>query len=380
MHPEPENEIINFFKLIKDEKTRITNDKKRNLEMINLFINPNIENDPEFISLMDEFDEKYKGRIINHKNINYKIKYFDKKTKTIQGMMLYDFNGIKVDEKKHDELKLYSSIDIKDLFDKAYILSEEKSREISNDYIYDKKNYISIFYGLRVDEINGTEGELIPYKISPNNTKINQYNIYIEENKIKSVENKENKSFVIFDSILIEKGKDIFGLDTSSKIRVYTTLYSKDIINILHIHLNDSSQEITIDSEFLGNNEYELSYKFFTIDSNGKRLRYKFIFKEDGLKKIYYCVSNSYVDEPPFEEIRIKPNNYVKISKGKYANYYAKIKDFPIGMLVRKDKEEINSELYNNYEPNYYKNNEGGFCWLAKKITKREFRKKGECL
>ena len=126
---------------------------------------------------------------------------------------------------------------------------------------------------------------------------------------------------------------------SSSSIKVYTTLYSKDILNILHIHLNDTSQEITIDSEFLEKNENILNHKVFTADAMGKRLTYKFLFKDYRLIKIYYAVSNTYIDEPPFEEIRITPNNYVKILKGEYKNYYGQVKDFPIGMLARKDKD-----------------------------------------
>ena len=68
-------------------------------------------------------------------------------------------------------------------------------------------------------------------------------------------------------------------------------------------------------------------------------LTYKLIFKDYKLIKVYYAVSNDFIDEPPFEEIRINPNNYVKILKGDYKNYFGQIKDFPLGMLARKDKE-----------------------------------------
>ena len=40
--------------------------------------------------------------------------------------------------------------------------------------------------------------------------------------------------------------------------------------------------------------------------------------------------SNDFIDEPPFEEIRITPNNFVKIINGEYKNYYGQVKDFPI--------------------------------------------------
>ena len=86
-------------------------------------------------------------------------------------------------------------------------------------------------------------------------------------------------------------------------------------------------------------NENILNHKVFTADAMGKRLTYKFLFKDYRLIKIYYAVSNTYIDEPPFEEIRITPNNYVKILKGEYKNYYGQVKDFPIGMLARKDKD-----------------------------------------
>ena len=51
-------------------------------------------------------------------------------------------------------------------------------------------------------------------------------------------------------------------------------------------------------------------------------------------------MSINFIDEPPFQEIRFSPNGYVKIAKGEFKNYYGKIKEFPIGMLARKDNEE----------------------------------------
>ena len=105
------------------------------------------------------------------------------------------------------------------------------------------------------------------------------------------------------------------------------------------MHLNDTSQEITIDSEFLEKDDDINKHKVFTVDAMGKRLTYKLLFKDYKLIKIYYSVSNFYIDEPPFEEIRINQNNYIKIIKGDYKNFYGQIKDIPIGMLARKDKE-----------------------------------------
>ena len=334
-----EKELLNFFKLVNDEKKRISGERQKNLDLIEKKINPKKEIDPKFNALADEFDKKFRGRIINRKNINYLIKYFDRKDKTIKAMMLYDSNGIKVDERIHDRLKMYSSIDVKELFENTYILSKEESGSIMKDYIKDNKHYIKIYYQMQYDKRNIIDKDLIPYKIEPNYIDINQYNLSIQSNSIKEVENKENRCFVIFDSVLIGDGKSTTGLVSSSSIKVYTTLYSKDILNILHIHLNDTSQEITVDSEFLEKDEDILNHKVFTLDAMGKRLTYKFLFKDYKLIKIYYSMSNDYIDEPPFEEIRITPNNYVRIQNGEYKNYIGQVKEFPIGMLARKDKD-----------------------------------------
>ena len=334
-----EKELLNFFKLVNDEKKRISNERLKNLDIIEKKINPKKEIDPKFTALADEFDRTFKGRIISRKNINYLIKYFDRKDKTIKAMLLYDSNGIKVNDKIHDKLRLYNSIDVKDIFENAYILTKEESGEIMKDYAKDNKHYIKIYYQMQYDKRRPINKELVPYKIEPNYIDINQYNLSIQTDSIREVENKENRCFVLFNAVLIGDGKSTTGLVSSSSIKVYTTLYSKDILNILHIHLNDTSQEITVDSEFLEKDEDILKHKEFKLDAMGKRLTYKFLFKDYKLIKVYYSVSNDYIDEPPFEEIRITPNNYVRIQKGEYKNYIGQVKQFPIGMLARKDKD-----------------------------------------
>ena len=335
-----ETEIMNYLQLLGDEKKRISAERTKALDKVRKsFDTTKAGEDPKLNTLIQEFEKKFKGRIIINKNINYKIKYFDKYEKSIKAMMLYDSNGIKVDEKMNEKMKLYSTIQLKDLFETCYIASKEESDLILKNYNNDNKKYIKILYQLQIDKNYPVEKDIIPYRIEPNYIDINDYNLTIKDNSITHVENKQNRVFVVFDSLLIGDGKGTTGLVSSSSIKVYTTLYSKDILNILHIHLNDTSQEITIDSEFLEKDENVLNHKVFLNDITGKKLTYKLIFKDYKLLNIFYNVSNDFIDEPPFEEIRIKPNNFVKIIKGDYKNYYGQVKDFPIGMLARKDKD-----------------------------------------
>ena len=335
-----ETELMNYLQLIGDEKKRISAERTKALDKIRKSLDiTKAGEDPKLKFLIDEFDKKFKGRIIVHKNINYKIKYFDKYDKSIKALMLYDSNGIKVDEKMNEKMKLFNTIQLQDLFETCYIASKEESDLIIKKYNNDNKKYIKILYQLQVDRNYAYEKDIIPYRIEPNYIDINDYNLTIKDNSITHVENKQNRVFVMFDSLLLGEGKGTTGLVSNSPIKVYTTLYSKDILNILHIHLNDTSQEITIDSEFLEKDENVLNHKVFLNDVTGKKLTYKLIFKDYQLKNIFYNVSNDFIDEPPFEEIRIKPNNFVKIIKGDYKNFYGQVKDFPIGMLARKDKD-----------------------------------------
>lgn len=344
--------IINFFKLLNQEKRRNSMERQNALDKINGKISSSKPSESTNSFLINEFEKTFKGRIINYNGNNHIIKGFNQRDKNIKVMLLYDPNGIKVDMNSHDKMMIFSSIELSSLLETAYILSKEESDKIISDFKKDSKNYIKIFYMLQVDKNNPREKDLIPYRIEPNYIDINDYNFKIQNNSIRYVQNREKNCFVTFDSVLIGDGKNTTGLVSTSSIKVYTTLYSKDILNIFHIHLNDTSQEITIDSEFLEKNERILNHKIFNVDSSGKRLTYKLLFKDYKLIKIYYAMSNNYIDEPPFEEVRICPNNLVKIIKGEYKNYFGRVKDLPIGMLARKDKElsDVNKVRANEYQ------------------------------
>ena len=287
----------------------------------------------------NEFIKQFKGRIIVYQNINYIINDLNMKDRTIKGIRLYDSNGIKVNIKQQLQFNYYTSIPVQSMFNSSYILSKEESEKIIKNQEKDNLNFIKILYQLQQDIYNPREKELIPYRIEPSNLDINEYDLDIKDNLIKYVRHKQSDTYIIFEPIMVGDSQKS-GLVSNDPIKVYTTFYNKDIVNILHIHLNDTSQEITIDSEFLEKNDNILNHKIFTTDITGRRLTYKLIFQKNKLIKIYYCMSIDYIDEPPFQEITFPINSYVKISKGEFKNYYGKIKEFPIGMLVRKDNEE----------------------------------------
>jgi hypothetical protein len=51
-------------------------------------------------------------------------------------------------------------------------------------------------------------------------------------------------------------------------------------MNILHIHLDDTRECISIEPLFIGKEEDESSHKTISKDTRGKKLDYKMIFKD----------------------------------------------------------------------------------------------------
>ncbi len=328
------NKILNSLKnSIIFKKTKYEKEIKKKLyesESISLYFSE---------PFLKTIDSKFIGRIIVYNNIYYQLKSINIREKFFRALRLYDSNGIACNYQLHETIKFYLNIPIDSLFINSYFLSQTESEKIMKEF-ENSKSILKLYYQIQNVPENRLEKIVIPYKVIPDNIEIAQYDIKVNNNQIKEIIHRESNIFVKFESFLIGEMGNNIGLVASSTIKVYTTLYNKDILNILHLHLNDTSQEITIDSEFLEKNDNILNHKIFTTDITGRRLTYKLIFQKNKLIKIYYCMSIDYIDEPPFQEITFPINSYVKISKGEFKNYYGKIKEFPIGMLVRKDNEE----------------------------------------
>ena len=344
------NNVFQLNDLIYQKKIELMNKKNQFSTQIKSKYNSRQQESKEEINnLYNNFITNFKNRIIVYENVNYIIIDLNMFDRQLRVLRLYDPNGIKIDIKQQMKFRFYKKISLNTLFKSSYILSKLESDIIRKDYEDDKTNYIKIFYQLQQDTKNQLEKDLIPYRIEPSYVDINQYNLEIKDNLIRSVTHKQSKCFVYFDTKMIGDNQKT-GLVSNDLIKVYTTLESKDILNILHIHINDISEEITIDSIFLEKNDNILNYKNFTTDVTGRRLNYKFIFQQYKLIKIFYCMSIDFIDEPLFQEIKFSKNGFIKIIKGEFKNYYGKIKEFPIGMLARKDNEETQLKKMKSFE------------------------------
>ena len=348
-----ENEVMQnlfqMFKIMNERKILLAQQKQQETEKImKTFNEKNTEFNEVYSQMVNLFNSSFKGRILFHDSAHYLIHEVNMKERIIRCLRLYDPNGIHSDLKHQTSTKRFSLIGIQTLFESSIILSKEESEIILKQFNDDNTHFIKILYQLQaIGDTN--EKELLPYKVIPETVDINQYEFSISDNMIKEVKHKGSGCYVDFEPVLLGEVKGSTGLVASSSIKVYTTLYNKDILNILHIHINDTSQEITIDSEFLEKNEPILNHKVFPVDSIGQQLKYKLIFKDYKLVKIYYAMSADFIDEPPFEEVRFLPNGFVKITRGEYKNYYGRIRQFPLGMLARKDKYDTKLRKMNSF-------------------------------
>ena len=284
------------------------------------------------------------NRIITHYDQNYLILNINFAESYLKCLKLYDKNGIKIDLNSTANLNNCERFLFQKLFDNCIIHTKEDSDKILEEYKNDEKNILKIYYELlstKTQEINNLQynneynmnsqeynqnilhsseaqelnsinediksenssvvnnsnniisrfrhvreddqKEIIPYKIFPENIDINNYNIIIENNKIVNIQSKTDENLsIIFETKLVKEGSSnkFKGLVSTSILKVFTSMFNKDIVNIIHIHLNDTSEEISVDSLFLEKSEMTSDHKNFKLDAFGKKLNYKFLFRD----------------------------------------------------------------------------------------------------
>lgn len=70
------------------------------------------------------------------------------------------------------------------------------------------------------------------------------------------------------------------GYVENSVVLIYTSQYAHDMLNIVHVHINDMSEEVTLEVRYMGDGETLALYQDFKEDHTGRPLRYKVIVKD----------------------------------------------------------------------------------------------------
>lgn len=174
---------------------------------------------------------------------------------------------------------------------------------------------------------------------------IKDYDIITDkEGNIKEVKNKQY-GCVKYVARMIDQE---CGYVAGSKVTVFTTEYSKDMLNLMHIHINDTSDDVTCEVEYMVEGQSLKDFEDFKTDAAGRVLRFKIIVKEQRVFKMLYNQGNGIIEEIPFEEVRVSHGDIFILSPtiagaqpGSHP-VYAKIEHLPVSMMASQDKRKLN--------------------------------------
>ena len=81
-----------------------------------------------------------------------------------------------------------------------------------------------------------------------------------------------------------------------SRFKLWTHVPMKDMLNIVHIHVNDTSDSVAFEVKYLKQSEYpdaqdhgkaqlfDFSKEEFSVDETGQKLRYKVLVKDEAVE------------------------------------------------------------------------------------------------
>lgn len=90
------------------------------------------------------------------------------------------------------------------------------------------------------------------------------------------------------------------GLASNSVVKLWTHHNGK-VFNIVHMHVNDTSDEVPIDVQYLDSWAYDIENIPFGTDVTGAKLRYKFLVYDFKIRDVLYN-SGKVIESIKFEE------------------------------------------------------------------------------
>lgn len=95
----------------------------------------------------------------------------------------------------------------------------------------------------------GEGSECLPVEIKPSGVSMQNYDIRFDNraNKILEIRHK-HLGLIKYESIRIDEE---CGYVNGSRLTVFTSFYKEGMLNIVHIHLNDMSESVTIECTYM---------------------------------------------------------------------------------------------------------------------------------
>ena len=153
-----------------------------------------------------------------------------------------------------------------------------------------------------------------------------------QKNVITSIRNKVLGAEVAFHDMTLN---ELQGYVPGTVVEIWTEQIDGETLNIVHLHVNDTSDEVTLDVAYMHSDELITDFMEFKTDASGKPLKYKIIVNDCQVLTVLYndeAVSKQ-VQEIPFSEIVISAGRNKYISNDEPA-FFGEIERIPTGMVT----------------------------------------------
>lgn len=189
-------------------------------------------------------------------------------------------------------------------------------------------------------------------EIKPSHININDYDIDFNKMKgaIIAIRNKQLRTEIKFHDMARQ---DIDGYVEGSIMEIWTQMIDDETLNIVHIHVNDTGEEVTMDVAYMHDDENIEIFHDFKTDITGNPLKYKIIVKGCKIHSVLYnCVgkdSSKSLKSIPFQENSIESGSEQMFQSGDLKNLGEKsgvigrISKIPTGMISSADLNKVQS-------------------------------------
>lgn len=211
--------------------------------------------------------------------ITYFVREYRPSTNEIILKRLFDSNGILLDEKQ-TTINLVATNE-NTFFTNYQMYTVEEENDIKHEALNSKEHVFTVKYQLlHLGDEGESEVECMPVEIYPPGLKVQDYDIRFDkdQDRITEIRNKQ-LGLVKFAYYKIDEA---CGYVQGSVMRIYTSPYQGggDMLNLIHVHVNDTSDEVTIDVAYMQEGESIKEHEEFKADYTGQVLRYKILVRD----------------------------------------------------------------------------------------------------
>ncbi|CDW90846.1 UNKNOWN [Stylonychia lemnae] len=244
---------------------------------------------------------------------------------------VYDNFGILLNDNQASEFNVVNTNESYFL-ESFQVLSKEDERQFRNDLINNKAHILLVRFNVNIIDYGYyQQKDCQPVELQPQ-LPIDQYSYSIEQsNQFVYAVTRGEYGDVKHEAYRV--GEEA-GNAQDRNIHFYTNEIASNILNIFHIHLDDSSEQVTFETQYLQENQSTQDF----IEFSGSNVNYKILVKNQRIHGLLYQKGSEPAKELRFYEYRFNKGTFANVdysNKLEYSpeNLIAQVVEIPIGIL-----------------------------------------------